>query len=137
MGLCSVVLWLKFNDQFSMALSISLAIVALLLAATGASLLVRDGKNAQMLQETLLSNDISAQQSILTVERQRMQVVVDNYPNLRLGFAGLALIGALLIAFTHHNVSHAIAVGLLIMALAGVAIDKYSEIRARTYLEIL
>ena len=90
-----------------------------------------------MLQESLQSGNIGAQESVFTLERQRMQAVVDNYQNLRFGFAGLALIGALLIAFTHHNVSHAIAIGLLIMALAGVAIDKYSEVRATAYLHSL
>ena len=137
LGLCSVVLWLRFNDQFSIALGITLIILALLFAAAGASLLIRDSKNAQMLQETLRGEDIAAQQSVLTLERQRMQTVADNYQNLRMAFAALALIGALLIVFTHHNISHAIAVGLLIMALAGVVIDKYSEVRTLIYLKHL
>lgn len=137
LGLCSLTLWLKFSDQFSTALAITLAVVALLLATTGTSLLIRDSKNARTLLDTLHNKDMVAQQSVLSVEKNRMQAVVDNYQNLRYLFAGFALLGALLIAFTHHHMSHAIAVGLLIFALSGLVIDRYSEVRARTYLQEL
>ncbi|RLA41459.1 MAG: hypothetical protein DRR06_15900 [Gammaproteobacteria bacterium] len=63
-----------------------------------------------------------------------MQKVADNYQNLRYTFSALALAGALLIAFTHHHITHAIAIGLLIFALSGLVIDRYSEVRARLYL---
>lgn len=137
LGLCSLTLWLKFSDQFSTALAITLMVVALLLAATATSLLIRDGKNALVLLDTLHNEDVIAQQSMLSVEQNRMQTVVDNYQNLRYLFAGLALLGALLIAFTHHHISHAIAIGLLIFALSGLMIDRYSETRARLYLSHL
>ncbi|MBV1932161.1 MAG: hypothetical protein KUG71_10655 [Porticoccaceae bacterium] len=137
LGLCSLTLWLKFSDQFSTALAITLAMVALLLATAGTSLLIRDGKNARTLLDTLHNEDLFAQQSVLGVEQNRMQAVVDNYQNLRYLFGGFALLGALLIAFTHHHISHAIAIGLLIFALAGLVIDRYSETRARFYLSHL
>ncbi len=137
LGLCSLTLWLKFNDQFSSALAISLVLVALLLASTGASLLVRDGKNQRMLLGTLTNNDLATQQSVLVLERDRMQAVVDNYQNLRYLFAGFALLAALLIAFTHHHINHALAVGLLVFAMSGLVIDRFSENRARLYLNHL
>ena len=137
LGLCSLTLWLKFSDQFSAALAVTLIVIALLLAATGASLLLRDGKNARMLQDTLATGDPAMQINVLNTERYRMQAVVDNYQNLRYFFAGFALLGALLIGFTDHHISHALAFGLLIFAVSGLVIDRYSETRARTYLNHL
>ena len=134
LALCSLLLWLKFSDQFSVALAVTLALIALLLAATGLSLLIRDSQNRQGLIETLTAGDLGVTEQALGIERVRMQKVADNYQNLRYTFAALALAGALLIAFTHHHITHAIAIGLLIFALSGLVIDRYSEVRARLYL---
>ena len=137
LALCSSVLWFKFSDPFSMSLSIVMIVLALLLAATGISLLVRDRQNYQTLMELIVTGDAEATEQALDVERLRMQKVADNYQNLRNMFAALALTGGLLIAFTHHHISHAIAIGLLIFAMTGLVIDHYSEVRARTYLQYL
>ncbi|RLA50979.1 MAG: hypothetical protein DRR42_11640 [Gammaproteobacteria bacterium] len=134
LALCSLLLWFKFSDQFSVALAITLVLIALLLAATGISLLIRDRQNHQGLTETLNAGDLKATEQVLGIERVRMQKVADNYQNLRYTFSALALAGALLIAFTHHHITHAIAIGLLIFALSGLVIDRYSEVRARLYL---
>ena len=137
LGACSVILWLKFSDRFSFALCWSLAVIALLLAATGVSLLIRDGQNHQSLIKIIDSGEPELIESVVGAEQQRMKKVADNYQNLRYMFASFALIAALLVAFTHHHVSHAIAVALLVFAMAGLVIDRYSEVRARTYLSEL
>lgn len=134
---CALLLWLFFNDRFSSALAITLSVVALLYSAVAVSLLIRDGANRSYLIETVQSGEPQQQREALTAERERMQAVADNYQNLRYLFSGLALMGALLIAFTHHSISHAVAVGLLVFALSGTVIDRYSEARATLYLGAL
>lgn len=137
LAICAVLLWIMFNDRFSMALVITLMVVSLLLAGTGLSLLLRDSQNRQMLLEVLKTGHPLVIEQTLAIEKDRMQKVADNYQTLRYTFAAFALMGALLIAFTHHPTTHAIAVGLLIFAMAGVIIDRYSEARALCYLQQL
>jgi hypothetical protein len=136
-ALCSLLLWFRFDDQFSSALAITLAVVALLLFATGASLLIRDGQNHTMLIDTLNGNDVRTTEQVIAGETGRMQKVADNYQNLRYTFAAFAFMGALLIIFSHHHLAQAIAVGLLVFAVSGTIIDRYSEVRALTYLSHL
>lgn len=137
LAICAALLWVIFNDRFSTALAITLLVVALLLAGTALSLLIRDGQNRQELVVALAGDNPTAIEKILAAEKARMQKVADNYQNLRYTFAAFALMGALLIAFTHHPTTHAIAVGLLIFAMAGAVIDRYSEVRALVYLQDL
>lgn len=137
LALCSALLWSRFNDQFSAALSVTLAVVALLLFATGGSLLIRDSQNHARLLDTLQGADTPAIGQAIAKERGRMQKVAGNYQNLRYAFAALAIAGALLVALTHHYLSHAIAVGLMLFAVAGTVIDRYSETRALVYLDQL
>lgn len=137
LAVCAALLWVIFSDRFSTALAITLLVVALLLAGTGLSLLIRDGQNRQALVATLAGDNPIVIEHTLATEKARMQQVANNYQNLRYTFAVFALIGALLIAFTHHPTTHAIAVGLLIFATAGVVIDRYSEARALVYLQDL
>lgn len=70
-GLCSLILWFKFNDRFTTALAITLAMVAQLLAAVGTCLLIRDGNNVRTLVETLHNADL------LDLEQNRVHALVD------------------------------------------------------------
>lgn len=66
-----MILWFKFNDRFTTALAITLAMVAQLLAAVGTCLLIRDGNNVRTLVETLHNADL------LDLEQNRVHALVD------------------------------------------------------------
>lgn len=133
----AALLWLKLDDRFSVSLAISLSVVAIMLAVTGVSLLVRDTANRNNLLSLVQQGSTAETSAALQAEKQRMVDVVKNYSTYRFLFAATALIGAALIAWAHGGVAHAVAVGLLAFSAAGVVIDAYSERRAVTYLERL
>jgi hypothetical protein len=133
----AALLWLKLDDRFSVSLAISLSVVALMLAVTGVSLLVRDTANRNNLLSLVQQERTVEASAALEAEKRRMIEVVKNYSTYRFMFAAAALIGALLIAWAQGGLAHAAAVGLLAFSAAGVVIDQYSEKRATAYLERL
>lgn len=135
--LLAIALWVRLGDRFSIALALALLLVAGILATGGIGLLVRDTANRHSLIQVVEGHDQAATTEALGAERERMQDVVDNYPNLRYMFAACAVLAALLIAFTANGWAHALAVALLLFSLSGVVIDQYSERRAVIYLERL
>ncbi len=137
LGLSSAALWFKFSDQFFTALAVVPAVVALISATSSTSLLIRDSKNARALLHTVHNKGKGTVRNILRVEQNRMEAVANNYQNLCYLFVGFALLGVLLIAFSHHHISHAIAAGLLLFAMVGLMIDRYLKTRARFYLSHL
>lgn len=135
---CAGLLWFRFSDRFSIALSITLAILTIGMSGGFIYLLIRDSANRQNLVQLVDSHQVKPEtRQALEKEKNRMQKVADGYLNLRRLFAAFALLGTLLILFTGNDISHAVAVGLLLFALSGVVIDHYSEERATIYLEKL
>jgi hypothetical protein len=135
--LCAGLLWFKFSDRFSITLSITTLVLALFMSSGFGYLLIRDSVNRQNLVQLVESQDTEEVSQTLQKEKDRMQTVADGYLNLRRMFAVSALVGAILIIFTHNSVSHAIAVGMMFFAMSGAIIDHYSEERASIYLEKL
>lgn len=124
-------LWLSSRSDFALAFVVTVLAAAALLSATGASLLVRDKGLSTALRQGIGSPQ---QASVGSTERERIQGVISKYRYYRYGaavFAALSLLGLL---FSHRGWVHGSAAGLLLLVVAQVLIDHFSEQRARLYL---
>lgn len=123
-------LWLETRSAFSAAFAATVLAAALLLSATAVSLLVRD----KGLSSELVRGISSPQQvSLVQAERERIDVVISKYKYYRYGAAMLAVIGLLALLLSDRPWLHAVAAALLLLVVAQVLIDHYSEHRASVY----
>lgn len=124
-------LWMSSRSGFALGFVVTVLLAATLLSATAASLLIRD----KALSSALGQGFGSPQQAlVVSAERSRIQAVVSKYRYYRYGaaaFVALSLLGLLL---THRNWVHGAAAGLLMLVVAQILIDHFSEQRARIYL---
>lgn len=116
------------------ALNITVISAALLLAITALSLLIRDAA----IQENLLSG-LSTEQILLllSAELQRINVIIDKYHVYRYISALLAIMSLLGVCISRHRYVHGVAAGLLLLVIAQLTIDHYSENRALRYQQAL
>ncbi|MDD9894032.1 MAG: hypothetical protein OXT49_11110 [Gammaproteobacteria bacterium] len=133
----AAVFWLKFSDRFSQGFAISLLVIGSVLTATCVGLLVRDTANKDVLLEAVHGAKPVERKVIFATETERMQKVVDNYPNLRYISVAFMLLGSLLILFLSADLARAAGVGMVLLGVSVIIIDQYSEPRARTYLSAL
>ncbi len=125
----AVLLWMA-HDRFARALSVVLALCALIACSTAIPLLLRDGPHAQRLRERI---DRGEEAVVRAEEEARMTVVNRNYPYYRYMYAALVVAAIALIAFMRNATTSGIAVGLLVFAATGLVVDHYSEERAAIY----
>lgn len=126
-------LWTATCTGFAAVLAITVIVTAILFSATALSLFVRDrGLSASLLQTAGLH-----QADRLVAERGRIVVVVSKYPYYRYTSGVIAFIALLGLTLSSRGWVHGLAAGLLLLVVAQVLIDHYSEQRAATYLKRL
>jgi hypothetical protein len=130
----AVWLWLATRKGFSMAFMLTVLLAAGLLSATAISLLIRDADRATTLGAELRSTQ---QAQVLAMERERVAVVVSKYHYYRYVAGGLVALGLLGLLLSQRGWVHGVAAGLLLLAVAQIVIDHFSERRAVHYLEQL
>ena len=118
------------KDGFATGFGIVALLAALLLASTAAALLQRGP--AQQARLVAAVAGAQAQQAI-AAEATRMDAVIGNYKYYRYGAIGLSLLALLGAAITRNGAVNGAAAGLLLLAAAQMAVDHYSEHRARGY----
>jgi len=124
-------LLLLARDGFAKGLMVVVVISVGLLSATAGSLLVRDTALRKQLQSQVRAD--TAPQAV-DGERKRLGVIVANYKYYRYAAFVLGLLALLAIVASQRGWVHGAAAGVLILVLAQVVIDHYSEHRARQYL---
>lgn len=127
-------LWLATRSGFAKAFGTTVLVAAALFSGTAISLMVRDRDLSNSLVQVTNSPHRG---QVVEQELKRIDTVVSKYRYYRYGaavFAALSVMGLLL---THRGWVHGIAAGPLLVVVAQVFIDHYSEQRARQYLSRL
>jgi hypothetical protein len=129
-------LWLALSSRnpFGWSLFVTVLLSALMLGGMAVGLLVRDKDTPQRLVQQLQS---STAQDSLQAETARMVTVVKAYPSYRLIAGVVGLIALLGLVFIKREWAQGVAAGLLLLLVAQILIDAYSEPRAVAYLEQL
>ena len=129
----AVVAFFQFSrDGFAKGLMITVLACAVLLSATAISLLIRDTKLSQSIASGLSTRSAS---TIVQQEQSRVFAVIDKYPRYRWAAGVFGLAALSILALSRQPWSHGVAAGLLLLVVAQVIIDHYSERRARAYLD--
>lgn len=127
-------LWGATKTGFAAAFAATVIAAALLLAGTAGSLLVRD---KELVVKVVQGIDSPAQHAVVATERERVGVIVSKYRYYRYGAAVIAALSVLGLFLSDRPWVHGVAAGLLLVVVAQVLIDHYSEQRARVYYERL
>lgn len=127
---CIVLLNRRYQHNLIRALSWSVLFSGLLLSVTAISLLFRDAE----LRNTLLFG-LSTSHSIelLTTELQRINRVVEKYRIYQCVSACIIVSSIFAIFFSKYSNMRGISIGLILLSIAQLAIDHYSENRAIQY----
>lgn len=135
-ALTSIAAWLWFatRSSFAVGFGITVLVTAMLLCGTAASLLVRD---KALVEELTLSLGKPQQSQVLAKERARIEVVISKYRYYRYSAAVLAALSVLGLLLTSRGWVHGVVAGLLLLVVAQVVIDHFSEQRATQYLTAL
>lgn len=127
-------LWFATRSSFAVGFGITVLVTAMLLCGTAASLLVRD---KGLVDELTLSIGKPQQSQVLAKERARIEVVISKYRYYRYSAAVLAALSVLGLLLTSRGWVHGVVTGLLLLVVAQVVIDHFSEQRATQYLAAL
>ena len=119
------------RDGFAKGLMVAVVACATLLSATAMGLLFRDNQLSQSLVSQLGSD---AAATAVQQEQTRMVAVTGNYPRYRWAAAAIGCAALLILVFFRQPWLHGVAAGLLLLVVAQIIIDHYSEGRAATYL---
>lgn len=130
----SLWLWLATRNDFAATFTLTVITTAILFSAKALSLFVRDRGLSASLVYTL---DTPQQRTMLAIERERIAVVVSKYPYYRHASGVITLIAMLGLTLFLRGWIHGLAAGLLLLVIAQVLIDYYSEQRATYYLNKL
>jgi hypothetical protein len=124
-------LWLASRSGFAIGFGATVLVSAALLAGMAVSLLVRD----KALSSTVTQGVSSPHGGQMVAEEvARLETVVSKYRYYRYGAAVLAALSLLGLIVTSRGWVHGVAAGLLLVVVAQVVIDHFSEHRARLYL---
>ncbi|UTV98427.1 hypothetical protein KDW99_14300 [Marinomonas rhizomae] len=127
---CIILLNRKYQRNLIKSISWSVSASGLLLSATAISLLFRDAE----LRNTLLSGlSASHTTELLTTELQRINTVVGKYRIYQCVSAGIIVSSLFAVFFSKHSTVRGISIGLILLSIAQLAIDHYSENRAIQY----
>jgi len=118
-----------YGGAFQRGLGVTVGITALLIGGSGASLAVRDDRGLATLLE--------CQPETIVAETARMTTVVRNYRYYRAAFALIGAVGVVMLIVRFAPLVDGIAVGLLLLAALGLAIDHFDRKAATTYLDAL
>jgi hypothetical protein len=118
------------RDGFARGFGLTSALVAMLLSATAVSLLRRDPPHQARLVAAVQGAEARA---ALAVEATRMAEVVARYPHYRHAALGLGLLALAAVAISRRGWVNGAAAGVLVLLVAQLTIDHYSEARATRY----
>ena len=127
-------LWMSTRTGFAAAFAITVITTAVLFSGTALSLFVRDQGLSTKVVQTM---GTERQAEILATEHGRIAVVVSKYPIYRYASGVIAFIALLGLMLSSRGWVHGMAAGLLLLVVAQVLIDHYSEQRATTYFKQL
>ncbi len=127
-------LWAATRSSFAVSFGATVVLSSALLAATAGSLLVRDKPLAANLLQGIASTERT---TVTAAEHERVGVILSKYRYYRYGAVILATIGILGLLLSDRAWVHGISAGLLLLVVAQILIDHYSEHRARIYHEHL
>ena len=130
----AVWLWVGTRSGFALGFFVTVLATAMLLCGTAASLLVRD---KGLVEELTLSIGKPQQSQVLAKERARIEVVLSKYRYYRYSAAVLAALSVLGLLLTSRGWVHGVVTGLLLLVVAQIVIDHFSEQRATQYLAAL
>lgn len=123
-------LWAATRSSFAVSFGATVVLSGALLSATAGSLLVRDKPMAS----NFLQGIASPQRATVTAtEHERVSVILSKYRYYRYGAAILAVLSILGLLLSDRAWVHGISAGLLLLVVAQILIDHYSEHRARIY----
>lgn len=118
------------RDGFSRGFGVTAMLVAAALSWTALALLRRDPPHEARLVESVQGPGAPA---AIAAESARMEVVISKYPAYRYAAFAVGLAALLAAAFWRRGWVVGAAAGLLVLVVAQLAIDHYSEARARRY----
>jgi hypothetical protein len=118
------------RDGFSRGFGLTALLLAALLSSMAASLLRRDPPHEAMLVAGLRGAEARA---VLAGEATRMDAVLRSYPYYRYAALGLGLAALAAAALWRRGWVAGAAAGVLLLVVAQLAIDHYSESRATRY----
>lgn len=127
-------LWIATHTGFSAAFAITVIASAVLFSGTAVSLLVRDNGVSNTVVQAL---GTERQAASLADERERIEVVLSKYRYYRHASGVIALMALLGLILSSRGWVHGLAAGLLLLVVAQVLIDHYSERRADAYFQQL
>jgi hypothetical protein len=130
----AVWLWVATRSSFAVTFGATVLLSGVLLAATAGSLLVRDKQLAASVLQGIASTDRTA---VTAAEHERVGIILSKYRYYRNGATALAALGILGLLLSDRAWVHGISAGLLLLVVAQILIDHYSERRARIYHEHL
>jgi hypothetical protein len=122
------------RDQFSKSLLVTVLVSAALLSVTALSLLPRDVRLGTELAAAIQAGNGA---SAITGELARVQEIISKYQYYRYGASLLALLAVAAVVASRKGWVHGMAAGLLLLVVAQIVIDHYSEQRASRYHEQL
>jgi len=118
------------RDGFARGFGLTSLLVAIVLSATAVSLLRRDPPH----QARLVASARGAEpEAALAGEATRMAGVIAKYPSYRYAALGLGLLAIVAVALTRRGRVVGAAAGVLVLLVAQLTIDHYSEARASRY----
>ncbi len=127
-------LWTTTRTGFAAAFAFTALVTATLLSRTAVSLLACDNGLSNKIVQAL---GTERQAKSLTAERKRIAVVRSKYRYYRYASSVIALIALLGLTLWNRGWVHGVAAGLVLLVVAQMLIDHYSERRADRYFQRL
>jgi hypothetical protein len=128
--LVSVAIHMTARDGFSRGFGAVALLLAVLLSATVISLMRRDTPHQAKITAAIRGGDAGA---ALVEEASRMADVIRKYPYYRIVALGLGLFALVAVGVSRRGWVNGVAAGVLLVVVAQVVIDHYSEARATRY----
>ena len=136
LGVAALALWLFIATRagFAMAFMITVLLFGGLMSAGIVSLMIRDQASSRV-----LSLSLQTEQSATAIagEKARIDVVLSKFKYYRFGAAVLGVLAMVGFMLSGRGWVHGVAAGLLLVVVAQVVIDHFSERRAQIYLKQL
>jgi hypothetical protein len=130
---CAIVLWFVAREPFARGLAMALLIMAGLGLSVGGTVYFRSDSQSQQLIDQQRTNPAL----FAAEEGPRIRQVVRSFAQYRIGYAGAVLLALFFVFVMGKPSQHGFAVGLLLLAALGLAIDFFAERRAEQYLQAL
>jgi uncharacterized protein HemX len=129
----ALVLWFVARDHFSRGLALALLLMAGLGLSVGGTVYFRSDEQSRQLVAQQRANPAQ----FAAEEGPRIQQVVRSFAQYRIGYAAAVLLALFFVFVMGKPSQHGFAVGLLLLAALGLAIDFFAARRAEQYMQAL